>query len=122
MRERQPGVWELRVRLGRDPLTGKHRQVSRSFRGTERQASRELARLSTNMPERSYVGGSKTVKDLLDRWIDHLEDRGRTPKTIDGYRSIARARLEPALGTVKLRQLTKTGCGARSPRFQPWEG
>ncbi len=106
MRERQPGVWELRVRLGRGPLSGKHRQVSRSFRGTERQASKELAKLATATPEASAVGSSKTVKDLLDRWIDHLEARGRTPKTIDGYRSIARARLEPALGTVKLRQLT----------------
>ncbi len=106
MRQRQPGVWELRVRLGRDPLTGKHRQMSRTFRGTERQASKALARLMTNSPEGSYVGGNKTVKDLLDRWIEHLEARGRTPKTIDGYRSIARARLEPALGTIKLRQLT----------------
>lgn len=106
MRQRQPGVWELRVRLGRDPLTGKHRQISRTYRGTERQASKELAKLMTNSPGGSYVGGNKTVKDLLGRWIDHLETRGRTPKTIDGYRSIARARLEPALGAVKLRQLT----------------
>ena len=60
----------------------------------------------TDSPEGSYAGGNKTVKDLLDRWIEHLEARGRTPKTIDGYRSIARARLEPALGPVKLRQLT----------------
>ncbi len=106
MRERQPGVWELRVRVGRDPVTGKHRQISRTFRGTERQASKEMAHLLSKSSDLGRAGGDKTVKELLDRWIHHLEARGRTPKTIDGYRSIARARLEPALGSVKLRQLT----------------
>jgi hypothetical protein len=33
MPERSPGVWELIVEAGRDPLTGKRRQVSRTFRG-----------------------------------------------------------------------------------------
>ena len=106
MRERQPGVWELRVRAGRDPLRGKHRQISRTFRGSGRQASKALARLVTEAQDGSHAGSDKTVGELLDRWIDHLEARGRTPKTIDGYRSLARARLEPALGTVKLRRLT----------------
>ncbi len=86
MRERQSGVWELRVRLGRDALTGKHRQISRTFRGTERQASKALAKLMTDSPEGSYAGGNKTVKDLLDRWIEHLEARGgrQRPSTATG--------------------------------------
>ena len=33
MRERSPGVWELVVSAGRDVVTGKQRQVSRTFRG-----------------------------------------------------------------------------------------
>lgn len=33
MRERSPGVWELIVEAGRDPVTGKRRQASRIFRG-----------------------------------------------------------------------------------------
>jgi len=106
MREGQSGVWEPRVRVGRDPPTGKHRQISRTFKGTERQASKALAKLMTNAPEGSHAGGNKTVKELLGRRIDHLEARGRTPKTIDDSRSITRARLEPALGRVTLRQLT----------------
>lgn len=38
MRERSPGTWELIVESGRDPVTGKRRQVSRIFRGTMRDA------------------------------------------------------------------------------------
>ena len=36
MRERMPGVWEIVVQAGRDPITGKHRQISRTFRGSLR--------------------------------------------------------------------------------------
>jgi len=82
MRERQPGVWELRVRAGRDPLTGKHRQISRTFRSSGRQASKALARLVTEAQDGSHAGSDKTVGELLDRWIDHLEARGRTPRPL----------------------------------------
>jgi len=40
MRERAPGVWELIVEGGVDPVTGRHRQVSRVFRGNLRDAKR----------------------------------------------------------------------------------
>lgn len=38
MRERAPGVWELIVEADRDPVTGKRRQVSRTFGGGLRDA------------------------------------------------------------------------------------
>ncbi|CAN5856789.1 hypothetical protein BH18ACT2_BH18ACT2_21870 [soil metagenome] len=38
MRERSPGTWELIVEAGRDPVTGRMRQVSRTFHGTLRDA------------------------------------------------------------------------------------
>ena len=44
MRERQPGVWELRVFLGRD-AAGKTRHRGVTFRGGKRAAGRELSRL-----------------------------------------------------------------------------
>src|SRR6516162_9429163 len=45
MREKNPGVWELRVYLGRD-RRGRPIQKSRSVRGGKRQAKRALDRLS----------------------------------------------------------------------------
>jgi hypothetical protein len=38
MRERAPEVWEIVVQAGRDPVTGRNRQVSRTFRGSLREA------------------------------------------------------------------------------------
>jgi integrase len=105
MRERQAGVWELRVRSGRDPLTGEYLQLSRTFRGGKRQAQAALAQLSSEVADGRHAGTGQTVAFLLDQWIEHLEAMGRTAKTVDGYRSLARSRLVPALGTKELRKL-----------------
>jgi len=43
LREKRPGCWELRNRLGRNPLTGQQRQVSRAVRGSRREAEKALA-------------------------------------------------------------------------------
>jgi hypothetical protein len=48
MRERAPEVWELVVQAGRDPLTGKSRQVSRTFRGNLHDAKAARAELITD--------------------------------------------------------------------------
>ncbi len=45
MRERAPEVWELEVQAGRDPVTGMHRQISRTFRGNLRDAKKARAEL-----------------------------------------------------------------------------
>lgn len=106
MRERRPGVWELRVPAGRDPVTGRHRQVSRTFRGRKREAETALARLIGEVADGRHANESPgTVGYLLDRWVEHLEAMGRASKTTDGYRSLIRARLRPAFGAVELRKL-----------------
>ncbi len=105
LRERAPGVWEVRVRSGRDPLTGRYQQVSRTVHGGKRAAEAQLARLATEIDNGAHRGTSESVGYLLDRWVEHLEMLGRSPRTIEGYRSIIRARLRPALGSVALRRL-----------------
>jgi len=80
-------MWELRVELARDPVTGKRRQLSRTIYGSERAASRELARLVVEADGIDVVtreGGD--VDALHERWISHLEARGRERSTIYGYR------------------------------------
>ena len=47
LREKGPDLWELRIYLGLDPVTGKNRSLSRTFHGGRRAADRELARLVT---------------------------------------------------------------------------
>ncbi|HXX90163.1 MAG TPA: site-specific integrase [Acidimicrobiales bacterium] len=106
LRERAPGVWEIRVALGRDPLTGNYRQVSRTVHGGKRKAHEEMARIVASAAEGRHKGTKATVGFLLDRWLKHLETLGRSPKTLEGYRSLIRTAIRPALGKIELAKLT----------------
>lgn len=97
MSERSPGVWRLRA------YASGHRQVSRTFRGSKRDAAAELARLVAR--HRSERTVPITFGELLDRWLDHL-DGVRTPSTLAGYRRKIEHAIRPMLGTVPLASLT----------------
>jgi hypothetical protein len=47
LREREPGVWEVRVFVGRD-AAGRPRQMSRTVRGSRRAAQKVAASLSVD--------------------------------------------------------------------------
>jgi integrase len=42
---RRGGAWQLVVDAGRDPLTGKRRQITRTVRANRREAERQLTQL-----------------------------------------------------------------------------
>lgn len=103
--ERSPGVWRLRVFIGRDPVTGNPRQVTRTFRGTKKQADTALAEFLTEVSSGALpVEGSTTLGAFLDRWLDHIEPN-RSPSTILGYRHKVE-RIKSRLGSIRLDRVT----------------
>jgi integrase len=66
IREKRPGVWEVRVFTGRGP-DGKPTQTSRTVRGGKRD-SRRVANELERAGNRSAPAG-RTVADALDAWI-----------------------------------------------------
>ena len=111
LRERHPGVWELIVELGRDPLSGRRRQRSRTFRGTKRQAQHELRALLGAVEQGLVTGTELVVADLLDRWLDLCADE-LSPTTMREYRRLVERRIKPAIGAVPLIKLTTAGLDA----------
>ena len=99
VREMAPGVFELKVSAGRDPLSGRYRQVTRRFRGTLREAKLERAKLLTEVGSGRHVGASATVDELFGEWLKELERKDRSPRTIDEYARRYRHDIQPALGT-----------------------
>ena len=91
MRERSPGVWELVVEAGRDPVTGKRRQVSRVFRGNLREAKKARAELLVEVAKGRHTGSRATLDDLFADWIVELRAQG--PLAEHGPR--IRARVPP---------------------------
>lgn len=106
MRERSPGVWELIVEAGRDPLTGRRRQVSRVFRGNLREAKKARAELLVEASRGRHTGSRATLDDLFDEWIVELGRKGRSPNTIHGYELVYRRNIQPTLGKVQVTKVT----------------
>ena len=70
MREIRPGYWQLRVSLGRDPITQKPKYRTRGLRATKREAPRALAQLGTDV-----TNGKMTLQ--LIPLLSRLDPAGR---------------------------------------------
>jgi integrase len=113
--ERRPGVWKLRVYVGKKP-DGTPIQVTRTLDTTggnpnvkpgsgSRLADRELAKMVAEASAGRLTSGTTTVKQLLDRWLAHLAATGRSPTTIREYEAGARRTVIPAIGSIRLDKL-----------------
>ena len=106
MRERSPGVWQLILEAGGDPVTGKRRQISRTFHGNLRDAKKARAELLTEVGRGRHAGTRTTVDDLFHEWIKELERKGRSPNTIHNYAKVYRHDIAATLGTVPVSKVT----------------
>ena len=106
MRERAPGVWELIVEAGRDPVTGKRRQVSRTFRGNLRDAKKARAALLVDVGKGRHTGARATLDDLFAEWIIELRRKGRSPNTVRGYELVYERNIKPTLGSMPVTKVT----------------
>jgi len=86
-----------------------------------RQAEAALARFVTECESGTLARTNQTVAELLERWIEHLEALGRTPKTIDGYRSRNQAPQQepPKEIRAELKAMLETDAGVPLGREDP---
>ncbi len=106
IRQRRPGVWEVRVYLGRDPITGKKRQRSQIVHGGKRDANAAARTLEADA--RRGAGPTtraRTVSDLLLAWFEHGQ-ASWSVATTQGYRSRIRLIAAGPLGGTPLDDLT----------------
>jgi integrase len=101
LRERTPGVWEVRLEAGRDPVTGRRRQVSRSVHGTKREAQRVLNSLLVEAEKGQGGRTAVNFKQLSEQWLA-LVSNDLSPTTIHRYKNLLKNRILPALGDRSL--------------------
>ena len=103
MRRRGPS-WELRVYLGRDPVSDRKRYATRSVRGSKRRAERVLR----DMVAAAEVGvthrAGATFGELCERWLAHASGHLAANTVVETRRILHRALL-PRLGDVPLADL-----------------
>ncbi len=94
--------WQYVVDLGRDPVTGKRRQVRK--RGFRRQGDAEgaLTDALAEMRRGEFVRRTKgTLAEYLTGWLEARSVDLR-PTTGYGYRKVVEARIIPGIGQVRL--------------------
>ena len=106
MRERSPGVWELRVFLGEDRVTGNKRYLSRTVRGGKRLATTTLARLvaadDTPSNRRRLAPAKLTLAELIDA---HIERHPGSPTTKTEYAAVHRRYIRPLVGRLPVAEV-----------------
>jgi len=97
IRERGRETWELRVFLGRDPITRRDRYKTRTFKGGKKDAEKELRALLSTVE--AGVVSEGTFGDLLERWyLVASTSRDWSPKTVAEHRRIIDKQLGPLRG------------------------
>lgn len=101
IRERRPGVWEVRGFTGRDER-GRPTQVSRTVHGGKKDALRVAAE-RTVLP--AATSGRRTVGELLDLWIEHNEPTWSPATRRDQRSRVSQVKADP-IGRAFLARLT----------------
>lgn len=88
-RERQPGVWQLRVFAGRDPLDGRQLVVTETYRGSARGADQRLAELQSARRKLTR----HTLGQAIALWRDQAGHAASTARNYDRARAEIPAKL-----------------------------
>jgi integrase len=105
-RKKRDGVWEVRVYVGQDPVTGHPKQVSKTVHGGARDADAALRDLIDKQAPSRDDGMGATFGQLLDKWLEECDRMELSPTTLRNYRSSIETTIRPKLGRVALHRLS----------------
>lgn len=98
-------AWRIHVYLGRDSATGKHRYLTRTVRGTKREAENVCAQLVAEAARGDHgETAAGSLGELLTQWLEHIEPNV-SPSTLAAYKVYVEKWIKPKLGHVKLDRL-----------------
>ena len=105
IRQRPDGRWEARYSVGFNPVTG--RQVQKSIYGkTQKEVRKKLSQVIAELDQGTYVAPTKiTVEKWLITWLEEYLGNVK-PYTRKAYEDRLRLHVIPALGAIKLTDLT----------------
>lgn len=99
--------WAFWIELPKDPETGKRRQKTRSGFRTKREAQAAMTQLMAQLQAGTFVEPTRlTFAAYADQWLEQHSKRQKSPKTLETYGDFLRLHLKPALGELRLTQVT----------------
>jgi hypothetical protein len=108
IRPRGSRSWEIKVNIGKDPVTKRARYRWVYVEGTRADARNKQTEILDSVRKGEFVDASKdTVAGVLRRWFDHARLNGEvSPTTLERYQSIIDRRLISWLGHIRTQALT----------------
>jgi len=104
--KRGKNSYSIAVSLGRDASTGKYKQQWVSVNGTKKDAEKRLSELLNQLDNGTFMKPSKTtLGEYLEKWLNDYVWSNLAPRTAEGYESIIRCHIIPAMGSIPLSQL-----------------
>jgi len=102
--KRSKDSWTIRVDLGRK-ANGKRNQISKSIKGTKKDAEAALNEMLHSYNKGTYIEPSKeTVSQYLDSWLEIISHSVRGT-TLERYKSICEFYIKPLIGGVIISKL-----------------
>lgn len=120
--ERRGKSWRIRVNAGRDPVTGRRRQLTKTVAGTKREAQEALARMLVEVGEGRHEGtNAVTLGELCRTWLDHARVSVE-PNTAREWEGVLRRYLEPRGDVHRKHDLLRGGIGGLPlKKLRAWE-
>ena len=103
-RHKRTGAWEVRAYAGKDPVTGRVRNLSRTLPPDtpEAEVGDAKAELDRQAAFCRGSGASWTVGGILAYDLSLLPSLGYSPTTVDAYASHLRCYVDPLVGGVRI--------------------
>ena len=105
IRKRGKGSWTVVVDLGRDPASGKRRQLWRSVAGTKRSRSPSRAAPTPEEHRHRCPTGTHHRRRIPAAVADSLRTPEYSPDNVPRYEQLIRVHLIPTLGNLPLAKL-----------------
>ncbi len=93
-------MWELRVSLGKDPVTEEYKVRSETFHGSARATDEAPRDLIDQRASSRSDGIGATFGQLLVQWLEECERLDLSPTTLRTYRAQIKQTIRPRLGKV----------------------
>ena len=120
--ERRGKSWRLRVDVGRDPVSGRRRQLTRTVSGTKRQADEAMARLLVEIGEGRHHGSqSISLSDLCRDWLQQAK-ANLEPNTAVEFAGLIRRYIGPRADVSPAHEILRRGIGSTPLKnLRAWE-
>ncbi|MCD7838377.1 MAG: site-specific integrase [Clostridiales bacterium] len=105
IRQKFPNCWEVRIPGAIDFATGEPVRISR-YTSTEEEAVQLLHRLQYELENNRIQESHITLGDWLDLWLETYMKTTLKRSTYNSYASYAKNHFKPALGSIRLEDLT----------------